>query len=132
VLKPRHPPRSSALKFSNLMLATNIMRETPPIIDVYQDIAETTERMLSHAMASQWDQVIALAPQYHNAVEKLYEAGVVPPEELARRRSLITEILDNDAAIRRLASPELERLNELISGLRRQRNVLQAYYAPHS
>lgn len=102
------------------------------ILCVYQDIAETTHRMLSHAKASQWDQVMALAPQYQSAVEKLYDADTVPHDELETRRNLLTQILDNDAAIRRLASPELERLNDLISGLRRQRTVLQAYYAPQS
>src|SRR5690554_463321 len=108
------------------------MRQKPPILYVYQDIAQTTHRMLSHAKASQWDQVIALAPQYQSAVEKLHDADAIPQEELEARRMLLTQILDNDAAIRRLASPELERLNELIHGLKRQRTVLQAYYVPQS
>lgn len=106
------------------------MCQNRPIIRVYQDIADTTQRMLSHARASQWDQVIELAPQYQSAVEKLQHIDTVPVDELEARRSLLSQILDNDAAIRRLASPELERLNDLISGLRRQRTVLQAYYAP--
>lgn len=108
------------------------MCQNRPIIHVYQDIADTTHRMLSHAMASQWDQVIALAPVYQSAVEQLHDIDTVPAGELEARRNLLSQILDNDAAIRRLASPELERLNELISGLRRQRTVLQAYYAPQS
>jgi|SRR5690625_2455989 len=108
------------------------MRETPKILHVYQDIADTTQRMLTYAQACQWDEVIALAPRYQSAVERLHDAGTVPADELDARRRLISEILDNDAAIRRLASPELERLNQLISGLRRQRSVLQAYCAPQS
>lgn len=106
------------------------MCQNRPILHVYQDIADTTHRMLSHAKASQWDQVLALAPLYRSAVEKLHDIGTVPADELEARRNLLSQILDNDAAIRRLASPELERLNELISGLRRQRTVLQAYYSP--
>jgi len=108
------------------------MCQNRPLTRVYQDIADTTQRMLSHAMASQWDQVIALAPIYHNAVEQLRDIGTVPEHELEARRRLLTQILNNDAAIRRLASPELERLNELINGLRRQRDVLKAYYSPQS
>lgn len=108
------------------------MCQNRPILRVYQDIADTTHRMLSHARASQWDQVIALAPLYQNAIEQLHDVDTIPADELEARRSLLSQILDNDAAIRRLASPELERLNELISGLRRQRTVLQAYYAPQS
>lgn len=108
------------------------MCQTHRTLCVYQDIADTTRRMLSHAKASQWDQVIELAPMYQSAVERLHNIGTLPREELDVRRDLLTQILDNDAAIRRLASPELERLNDLISGLKRQRTVLQAYYAPQS
>lgn len=106
------------------------MCQNRPLLCVYQNIADTTHRMLLHAQASRWDQVIALAPEYQNAVEKLHDVGTIPYDELEARRTLLSQILDNDAAIRRLASPELERLNVLISGLRRQRTVLQAYYAP--
>lgn len=99
---------------------------------VYYDIAEITRHMLSHAQASQWDRVIELAPDYHHAVERLHSIGALSYDELKERHGLLTQILDNDAAIRHLASPELERLNELISGLKRQRLVLQAYYTPQS
>ncbi len=108
------------------------MSQNPRPLCVYQDIADITQRMLSYAKSSQWDQVIDLTPMYQSAVEKLQNIGTLPREELEKRRGLLSKILDNDAAIRRLASPELERLNELISGLRRQRTVLQAYYTPQS
>lgn len=108
------------------------MCQTTRTLRVYQDIADTTSRMLSHAKASQWEQVIKLAPKYQSAVEELQNIGTLSRDQLETRRTLLTQILDNDAAIRNLASPELERLNELISGLTRQRTVLQAYYAPLS
>lgn len=104
-----------------------IMPHHLPILCIYQDIAKTTGRMLSHAKAEQWDQVIALAPEYQSAVSRLYEPDILPDLELTERRHLLSQILDNDAEIRRLALPELERLNQLIYGLQRQRNVLQAY-----
>ena len=108
------------------------MSQTPRTLRMYQDIVETTNRMLTHAKASQWDQVIELSPQYQRAVNRLQALGTLPQHDLDARRHLLSQILDNDAAIRRLASPELERLNDLINGLKRQRTVLQAYYAPQS
>src|SRR5690625_3571858 len=108
------------------------MCQNRPITSVSQAIADTTQRMLSHAMASHWHQVMALAPAYQRAVEQLRDIDNVPEHELETRRRLLSQILNNDAAIRRLASPELERLNELINGLRRQRDVLKAYYSPQS
>lgn len=106
------------------------MPQNSTTLCVYQDIAKTTHRMLSHAKASQWDQVIALTPLYQRAVEKLHGTNIQLQHDLDARRHLLSEILDNDAEIRRLASPELERLNRLISGLKRQRIVLQTYYTP--
>ena len=108
------------------------MPQNPRTLCVYHDIAEITHRMLSHAKASRWDNVVELVPQYQRVVEKLDKIGPLSPKALEERREILTQILDNDAEIRRLASPELERLNELISGLQRQRTVLQAYYAPQS
>lgn len=108
------------------------MSPIPASLHQYQVIAEITRRMLSHAQAGQWDSAIELAPQYHSAVEVLRELGTLPRHDLEARRELLTEILENDAAIRRLASPELDRLGLLINNLQRQRSVLQAYYAPQS
>lgn len=108
------------------------MSQNPRTLCMYHDIAEITQKMLSHAKASEWDDVAALVPQYQNAVEKLGIIGPMSPKALEERRNLLAQILENDASIRRLASPELERLNELINGLQRQRTVLQAYYAPQS
>lgn len=108
------------------------MSRNPPALRQYQIIADITRRMLSHAQQSEWDDVIRLAPDYHGAVEELRQLGTLTRTELEERRSLLTEILENDAAIRKLASPELDRLGMLITGLKRQRSVLQAYYAPQS
>lgn len=106
------------------------MCQTQSSLCPYHVIAEITHRMLVHAQADQWDEVTALAPDYKNAVEALQTLGALPREQLEARRQLMTRILENDAGIRRLASPELERLGLLISNLKRQRNVLKAYYAP--
>lgn len=115
------------------LAGSSTMRQNPrSTLCVYQDIAEITLRMLSHANANQWDHVVELVPQYQSTVEKLRGTDPLSHTELEARRKLLSQILDNDAAIRRLASPELERLNELINGLQRQRTVLQAYYAPQS
>jgi len=43
---------------------------------------------------------------------------------------LLTQILEDDAQIRHLATPELGRLGALLGNMKRQQTVLQAYYSP--
>lgn len=106
------------------------MNDTETSLCNYQAIADVTERMLAYARAGQWEQVSALTHEYREAVRALQDAPPLSRDELASRRSLMLNILENDAGLRRLISPQLETLSEKMGNLQRQRNVLQAYYAP--
>lgn len=108
------------------------MTSNPRPLCQYQIIADITHTMHVHARQGDWDHVLELAPKYHQAVQGLRDLAALSRTELEERRELLSKILANDAAIRRLASPELDRLGTLITNLQRQRNVLQAYYAPHT
>lgn len=98
----------------------------------YEQLLDLSTRMLAHAQAAQWEQVIALSADYATAVDTL-KALPVPAAADANtqvQQALLQRILDNDTAIRDLATPELQRLGGLMGSTKRQRNVLQAYCGP--
>jgi len=103
------------------------MSSHPEMLSRYQAIADLSGRMLAEARANRWDAVFELGSQYHDAVETLRTLDVLSPEEREARKSLLTQILDDDANIRRLATPELERLSGLLGNVKRQHRVLRTY-----
>jgi flagellar protein FliT len=103
---------------------------TQGVLAHYQLIAGLSARMLSEAKASQWDAVAELGQEYQQAVEHLKTLKPLSGEDREARRQLLIQILDNDAGIRHLVAPELERLNSILGNLKRQQNVLQTYSSP--
>lgn len=97
------------------------------ILSRYQAIAEISGRMLTEARANRWDAVVTLGEQYTQAVETLREINTLSLEDREARKELLTQILDDDANIRRLAMPELERLSGLLGNVKRQHRVLRTY-----
>lgn len=83
--------------------------------------------MLVEARAEHWDNVVILGEEYQQAVEGLRVEKPLGDEDKAARRELLAQILEDDAAIRQLAAPELGRLAALLGNMRRQQTVLQAY-----
>lgn len=88
--------------------------------------------MLAKAQAQQWDDVVTLGEQYYDAVERLRALGALSDEDRTARRTLLTQILSDDARIRNLAAPELHRLSHLLGTIKRQQTVLQAYTSSES
>ena len=97
------------------------------LLSRYQAIADISGRMLAEARANRWDAMYALGNEYHQAVEALRGLDLTSPDDLEARKSLLTQILDDDANIRRLAMPELERLSGLLGNVKRQHRVLRTY-----
>lgn len=95
----------------------------------YQDIADISARMRALAQSQQWDTLVALGAEYHQAVERLKQLDPLNDDERAARRELLSRILDDDAQIRQMVAPELDRLSHLLGTIKRQRTVLQAYYS---
>jgi len=99
----------------------------PSILNRYQTIASISGRMLTEARANRWDAVYALGEEYYSAVEELRELETLSLEDREARKALLTQILDDDANIRRLAMPEMERLSGLLGNVKRQHRVLRTY-----
>ncbi len=97
------------------------------IVGHYEVIAELSGRMLAEAQANHWDAVFDLGEQYHHAVEALRTLDLQSTENREARHQLLTKILHDDANIRRLATPELHRLSDLLGNVRRQHRVLRTY-----
>lgn len=103
------------------------MNSHTDILNRYQAIAEISGQMLAEARANRWDTVFSLGEQYHQAVEALRDLDLQSLEERDARKQLLAQILEDDANIRRLAMPELERLSGLLGNIRRQHRVLRTY-----
>ncbi|CFW91651.1 flagellar protein FliT [Bordetella pertussis] len=85
-----------------------------PVLEIYQDIANLTSRMLAAANASNWDLVLNHGQEYVCLVERLRELEPGEP-------------LDDDAAVRDLALPQLARLSDLLGRMKRQQSLLATY-----
>lgn len=97
------------------------------VLSHYRHIAAITGKMLNMAYANEWDNVVTLGEEYHQAVQRLRNLAPLTDEDTAARRDILAKILDNDASIRALAMPELERISRLLGDMRRKRNVLSTY-----
>ncbi len=106
---------------------TSPSSHTTTILRQYEIIAGISNRMLTEARSDNWDLVVALGEQYQDAVESLRNITPLSDEDREARRGLLTKILEDDANIRMLAAPELGRLSMLLTNMRRQQTVLQAY-----
>jgi flagellar protein FliT len=101
------------------------------VLSIYQNIAQITDAMLSAARADDWANVMEYGQQYCETVERLREVEPNEPPLNAAGRTikydLLVHILDNDAAVRDLAMPQLKSLGEMLGRMRRQQTVLLAY-----
>ena len=106
------------------------MITSPSPLRHYEIISGISGRMLAAARADQWDDVVVLGEEYQAAVEALRNLKSLNDDDRAARRELLAKILDDDANIRLLATPELARLGALLGNMKRQHSLLQAYLAP--
>lgn len=104
---------------------------TPTLLQHYEAIAHITRTMLECAKVNEWDDVVALSERYVEAVDRLRTLDAISVSDRAARRQLLSQILEDDAQIRHLAMPELNRLNMLLGNMKRQQDVLQAYCTPN-
>ncbi|HUG59237.1 MAG TPA: flagellar protein FliT [Candidimonas sp.] len=103
------------------------MSHTPSILRQYEIIAGISSRMLEEARTNNWDTVVTLGEEYQDAVESLRAIGNLSDQDREARKELLAKILDDDASIRMLARPELDRLGVLLGNMKRQQTVLQTY-----
>lgn len=107
------------------------MTSTPaPVLDIYQSIAHITGAMLTAAQADDWGKVVDYGKEYCQSVERLRSIESAQPLDSAARGvkyDLLVQILDNDAAVRDLAMPQLKNLSQMLGRMRRQQSLMLAY-----
>ena len=99
-------------------------------ITIYNTILATTEKMLTAAQNSEWDQLVSLEQECRKLTDNLKRNHTEPPldKELQQKKiKIIHQILDNDAQIRAIIEPWMTRLQEMLSINRRTRNLQQIY-----
>jgi flagellar protein FliT len=100
------------------------------VLDIYQQIATVTEIMLASARIGNWGSVLKHGQRYSALVEQLrLKESSVPLDDVGRatKYDLLVRILNNDARTRELAFPQLARLGELLSRMKRQESLLHNY-----
>lgn len=112
-----------------MLAAHTTMTEPTPTLRQYELIAELSDKMVRLASQNDWESVISVGQEYCQAVESLRALSPLDDEDRLARKPLLTKILNDDARIRHLAAPELERLGTLLGSIKRQQNVVQAYLA---
>ncbi|NLZ12079.1 MAG: flagellar protein FliT [Alcaligenaceae bacterium] len=106
------------------------MTQTSPTLRQYELIASLSDKMVRLARQNDWESVVSVGQQYINAVEHLKALTPLDDDDRLARKPYLTKILNDDARIRHMVAPELERLGGLLGTMKRQQHVADAYLAP--
>lgn len=114
------------------------MLSMPSHIDRYEEACALSARMVRAARSGEWDLLIALEARVAALRDGMIaESEASPAEtlvapEIARKRGLIQQLLDDDAEIRRHTEPWMEHVRKLLGDHGRRRKLQQAYAATDS
>ena len=112
------------------MMAT--MHRMPSQIELYEEMSLLSSRMVEAARAGDWDNLIELergVTSLRSTLMVTPEDSNVPATDLARKRSLIQSILEDDAEVRRHTEPWMEHVRKYLGDGSRRRDVQKAYAA---
>lgn len=100
------------------------------VISMYQAILAITSKMLTAAQNNQWDELVSLEQECKQLTKALTkeESGTILDKELLQKKiSIIHQILDDDAQIRTITEPWMNRLQEMLNANKQTRNLQHAY-----
>ena len=112
------------------MMAT--MHRMPSQIELYEEMSLLSSRMVEAARAGDWDNLIELehgVAGLRNTLMATPEDANAPATDVARKRSLIQRILEDDAEVRRHTEPWMEHVRKYLGDSVRRRDVEKAYAA---
>lgn len=102
----------------------------PEALWYYESIAAASARMLVAAQASDWDALVEHESACARLVDALRASGAgehLGGDAQKRKAAIIRRVLADDAEIRRLTQPWLERLEELLRASATERRLGDAY-----
>lgn len=104
----------------------------PSQIAIYEEMKTLSTRMVEAAQAHDWDQLVTLESAVRHLRISLSDAGDTVSAnvaEIERKRSLIQQILLDDAEVRRYTEPWMEHVRQFLGGHVKRREVRKAYAA---
>ena len=108
------------------------MHRMPSQIELYEEMSLLSSRMVAAARAGDWDNLIELehgVTGLRNTLMATPEDNNAPATDVARKRSLIQCILEDDAEVRRHTEPWMEHVRKYLGDSTRRRDVQKAYAA---
>ena len=104
------------------------------MIRTYENILAVTAQMLEAARAADWDLLVNREQECRQLVESLMNAGnekniVLEPQVHKRKVEIIRKVLADDAEIRNLTEPWMQRLQHLLTSVGHERKLHAAYNA---
>lgn len=104
------------------------------MIGTYENILAVTAQMLDAARAADWDLLVNREQECRQLVERLLNARnevdyAIEPHVRSRKVEIIRKVLADDAEIRNLTEPWMQRLQHLLSNVGRERKLHAAYNA---
>lgn len=102
-------------------------------INIYENILNTTNKMLTAAQNNEWDQLIDLEQECRKLTDKLMsnntEHELNLSEELQQQKvKIIQQVLANDAQIRTITEPWMAQLQDILNTTKCERNLQQTYH----
>ena len=104
--------------------------ENTQIINTYEEILATTNKMLAAAQKNDWDALINLEKQCRELTHQLInneKESELSYELQQKKIKIIHQVLDDDAQIRLITEPWMAKLQEIIHTNTYKRNLQQAY-----
>ena len=104
------------------------------MIGTYENILSVTAQMLDAARAADWDLLVRREQECRQLVESLMNARsgkqiVLEPQVRRRKVEIIRKVLADDAEIRNLTEPWMQRLQHLLTSVGQERKLHAAYNA---
>ena len=100
------------------------------IIGTYESVLAVTGEMLVAARNNEWDRVVEREVECRRLVDHLAAAHApadLEPEARKRKVEIIRRVLADDAEIRDLTEPWMQRLQHLLTSVGRERKLHAAY-----
>ncbi|GAB2182508.1 hypothetical protein DLREEDagrD3_27310 [Denitratisoma sp. agr-D3] len=108
------------------------MLTMPTQIEIYEDMSQLSARMVEAARIQDWTLLASLeesVAKLRKTLEADDDIGVLSADESERKRTLIQQILEDDAEVRRHTEPWMEHVRQFLGSSNQRRRVERAYGA---
>ncbi|SFP91305.1 flagellar protein FliT [Nitrosomonas cryotolerans] len=104
-------------------------------ITTYEAMLVITNQMLAAAQNSEWDKLVILEQECKALTDKLVQhssQNILSHELQQRKIRIIHQVLADDAQIRMITEPWMEKLRSILNTAEHKRNLQQAYQPDHN